>query len=91
MECRQKNNIEAKVKETSDKYQLLASETRENRVEYRAEVLPLVGRCLGGGTGKLCNNVQKMIETEAKTERIMKEMQKIMLMVGFIRREGGGG
>ena len=80
MACPQENNIEAKVKEKLDKYQQLAFETRENRVGYRVEVVPLVLGCLGGGIGKLWKNVKKVIETETKTERIVREMQKTVLM-----------
>ena len=53
MVCPQENNIEAKVKEKLDKYQQLAFETRENRVVYKVEVIPLVIGCLGGGIRKL--------------------------------------
>ena len=80
MACPQENNIEAKVKEKLDKYQQLAFETRENRVGYRVEVVPLIVGFLGGGIGKLWKNVEKVIETEAETERIVKEMQKTVLM-----------
>ena len=84
MACPQENNIEAKVKEKLDKYQQLAFETRGNRVGYRVEVVPLVLGCLGGGIRKLRKNVQKLIETETETEteteRIVKEMQKTVLM-----------
>ena len=80
MACPLENNIEAKVKEKLDKYQQLVFETRENRVGYRVDVVPLVLGCLGGGIGKLWKNVQKVIETETETERIVKEMQKTVLM-----------
>ena len=80
MACPQENNIEAKVKEKLDKYQQLAFETRENRVGYKVEVIPLVVGCLGGGIRKLWKNVQKVIETETEAERIVKEMQKTVLM-----------
>ena len=80
MACPQENNIEAKVKEKLDKYQQLAFETRENRVGYKVEVIPLVIGCLGGGIRKLWKNVQKVIETETEAERIVKEMQKTVLM-----------
>ena len=80
MACPQENNIEAKVKEKLDKYQQLAFETREHRVGYRVEVVPLIVGSLGGGIGKLWKNVEKVIETEAETERIVKEMQKTVLM-----------
>ena len=80
MACPQENNIEAKVKEKLDKYQQLVFETRENRVGYRVEVVPLVLGCLGGGIEKLWKNVKKVIETETETERIVKEMQKTVLM-----------
>ena len=80
MACPQVNNIEAKVKEKLDKYQQLAFETRENRVGYKVEVIPLVVGCLDGGIGKSWKNVQKVIETETEAERIVKEMQKTVLM-----------
>ena len=80
MACLQENNIEAKVKEKLDKYQKLAFETRENRVGYRVEVVPLILGCLGGGIGQLWKNVKKVIEIETETERIVKEMQKTVLM-----------
>ena len=80
MACPQENNIEAKVKEKLDKYQQLAFETRENRVGYKVEVIPLVIGYLGGGIRKLWKNVQKVIETETEAERIVKEMQKTVLM-----------
>ena len=80
MACPQENNIEAKVKEKLDKYPQLAFETRENRVGYRVEVVPLVLGCLGGGIGKLWKNVKKVIQTDTETERILKEMQKTVLM-----------
>ena len=42
--------------------------------------MPLVLGCLGGGIGKLWKNVQKLIEAEIETKRIVKEMQKTVLM-----------
>ena len=80
MACPQENNIEAKVKEKLDKYQQLAFETRGNRVGYKVEIIPLVIGCLGGGIRKLWKNVQKVIETETEAKRIVKEMQKTVLM-----------
>ena len=35
---------------------------------------------LGGGIGELWKNVQKVIETETEAERIVKEMQKTVLI-----------
>ena len=78
--CPQENNIEAKVKEKMDKYQQLAFETREKRAGYRVEVVPLIIGCLGGGIRRMCKNVQKVIENETEMEKIVKEMQKIVLM-----------
>ena len=78
--CPQENNIEAKVKEKMDKYQQLAFETREKRAGYRVEVVSLIIGCLGGGIRRMCKHVQKVIENEKEMERIVKEMQKIVLM-----------
>ena len=80
MACPQENNIEAKVKEKFDKYKKQAFETRESRAGYKVEDIPLVVGCLGGGIGKLWKNLKKVIETENEAERIVKEMQKTVLM-----------
>ena len=72
MACPQENNIEAKVKDKLDKYQQLSFETRENRAGHRVDFVPFVVGFLCGRIGRLRKNVQKVIETETETERIVK-------------------
>ena len=88
MVCPLENNIEAKVKEKLDKYQLLALEMREDRDGHRAEIFPLVIGCLGGGgVGKLLK-IQSIIDTETETDNTVKGMQKAVLMESeFIMRK----
>ena len=78
--CPQEGNIEMKIKEKMDKYQQLALETKEERMAYKVEIIPLLVRCLGGGIGRLLKNVFRVIGDQIKTERIVKEMQMIVLM-----------
>ena len=42
MACPQERNIEMKIREKMDKYQQLAFETREKRMRYKVEIIPLV-------------------------------------------------
>ena len=80
MACAQEGNTEMKIKEKMDKYRQLAFETRKKRVGYKAGIIPLVVGCLGGGIGRLLKNVFRVIGDQIKTERTVKEMQKIVLM-----------
>ena len=69
-----------KVKEKMDKYRQLAFEIREKRMGYKVEIVPLFVGFLGGGIGRLLKNVFRIIGDQVKSERIVKEMQKIVLM-----------
>ena len=80
MACPQEVNIEMKIKEKMDKYQQLAFETREKRMRYKVKIIALVVGCLDGGIGRLLKNVFRVIGDQVKTERTVKEMQKIVLM-----------
>ena len=61
MACPQEGNIEMKIKEKMDKYQQLDFETREKRMGYKVEIIPLVVACLGGGIGRLLKNVFRVM------------------------------
>ena len=79
MTCPQEGN-KMKVKEKMDKYRHLAFEIRKKRMGYKVEIVPLVVGCLGGGIGRLLKNIFRIIGDQIKSERIVKEMQKIVLM-----------
>ena len=46
---------------------------------YMVEIIPLLVGCLGGGIGRLLKNVFRVIGDQIKIERIVKEMQKVVL------------
>ena len=73
MACPQERNIEMKIKEKMDKYEQLDFETKEKRMGYKAEIIPLVAGCLGEGIGRLLKNVFRVTGDQIKAERIEKK------------------
>lgn len=80
MACPQEQNIEAKHREKLNKYQQLAFETREKRLGFHVEIIPLVIGCLGGGIKKLQQQIKKLIPHEKDARWVVRTMQKTVLM-----------
>ena len=64
----QERSIQMRIKEKTDKYQQLAFETKEKRMAYKMEIIPLVEGCCGGGIGSSLKNVYRVIGDQVKAE-----------------------
>ena len=79
MACPSENNIHEKTNEKRQKYQQLAFEIRERRPGYRVEVIPVVIGCMGGGTGMMRGQVEKILMS-SDTDKICREMLRTTVM-----------
>ena len=66
MACPNEKNIGEKHREKLTKYQQLAFEMREERPQYRVEIVPIVISCLGGGMKQVECQVKKIIKDEGE-------------------------
>ena len=82
MACPHDSNIDGKYQEKISKYQQLAFELRERRPGYRIEVVPIVLGCMGTGVSKLRESINKLIDDETQSKRVIQEMVKTILWEG---------
>ena len=62
------------------KYQQLAYETREKRKNYEVKFIPLIIGSLGCGVNAIQKNIEKILTEKTAAEKVVKEMQKMILM-----------
>ena len=80
MTCPREQSIEEKHLEKLNKYQQLAFETRDKRLGFQVEIIPLVIGCLEGGINKLQQQMEKLIRHEKEDKQVVRNMQKRVLM-----------
>ena len=75
----QQRNIETKPREKIISHQQLAYETEEKRKnhEIKVKVMPLI---IGSGVNAIQNNIKNIFTVKTATVKIVKEMQKMVLM-----------
>ena len=79
MACPNEKNISEKHREKLTKYQQLAFEMRQERLEYRVEIVPIVIGCLGGGMKQVECQVEKIIKDEGGARLTCNEMLKAVV------------
>ena len=83
MTCPQENNIVTKW----TKYRQLAFKLRERRAEYKTYVIPVIIGALGGGIKEAIHEVKKIFKQDDLSEKIVREMQRTILMSGLAQTE----
>ena len=79
MACPNEMYIGEKHHEKLTKYQQLAFEIREERPEYRVEIVPIVIGCLGGGMKLVESQVRKIIKDDEGARWTCNGMLKTVL------------